>query len=123
MINITAANTILYCDKWEETVNFYKTKLKLEVTASFDWFVEFKLNEASFLSIADQSRASIDSCNGAGVTITMKVDNIEEVHVYLIEAGLNPTPIIDHKWGAKVIHVLDPEGHRLEYWSSATKTQ
>ncbi|OMH29198.1 hypothetical protein BGP75_20530 [Motiliproteus sp. MSK22-1] len=120
-MNIKSTNTILYCSKWQETVNFYKIKLALEVNESFDWFVEFKLNENSFLSIADQSRASINSCDGTGVTITMKVDNIEEVHAYLVAQELNPTPIIDHKWGARVIHVLDPEGHRLEYWSPGTK--
>ncbi len=121
MMDIKTANTILYCRKWKETVAFYKTQLKLQVATSLEWFVEFKLNETSRLSIADEARASIDSNRGAGITITMQVDDIETTHLYLNEAGLNPTPIKDHAWGARVIHIYDPEGHRLEFWSPDSK--
>ena len=117
MINIKTSNTILYCRKWKATVAFYKTQLNLPVTTSCDWFTEFRLNEASRLSIADAARTSIDSIGGKGLTITMEVDDIEAAHVYLIEAGVNPTRIKDHAWGARVIHIYDPEGNRLEFWA------
>jgi len=84
---------------------------------SLNWFVEFKLNEACRLSIADESRASIDSNEGKGVTIALEVGDIETVHIYLNEAGLSPPPIKDHSWGARVIHIHDPEGNRIEFWS------
>jgi predicted enzyme related to lactoylglutathione lyase len=116
-MDIKTANTILYCRKWKETVAFYQTQLDLHVTISNEWFVEFKLNETSRLSIADQSRCSIDSNDGKGITITLEVDNIDTTHLYLNEVGLNPTPIKDHPWGAKVIHIYDPEGNRIEFWS------
>jgi len=116
-MDIRTVNTILYCRRWKETVSFYKTQLRLQETTSREWFVEFKLNEASRLSIADEARTSIDSNSGKGITITMEVDNIETTHLYLNEVGLNPTPIKDHSWGAKVIHIYDPEGNRLEFWS------
>jgi len=51
------------------------------------------------------------------MTITMEVDDIEATHSYLKEAGLNPTGIIDHAWGSRVIYIYDPEGNRLEFWS------
>jgi predicted enzyme related to lactoylglutathione lyase len=117
MMKIKTANTILYCRKWKETVVFYKTQLRLQVTTSNEWFVEFKLNEASRLSIADEARTSIDSNDGKGITITLEVDDIETTHLYLNKVGLNPTPIKDHAWGARVIHIYDPEGNRLEFWS------
>ena len=117
MMEIKTANTILYCRKWKETVVFYKTQLRLQVTTSNEWFVEFKLNDASRLSIADEARSSIDSNDGKGITITLEVDDIETIHLYLNEVGLNPTPIKDHAWGARVIHIYDPEGNRLEFWS------
>ena len=79
--------------------------------------MEFKLNDASRLSIADEARSSIDSNDGKGITITLEVDDIETIHLYLNEVGLNPTPIKDHAWGARVIHIYDPEGNRLEFWS------
>jgi predicted enzyme related to lactoylglutathione lyase len=116
-MHVRTVNTILYCKKWIETVAFYKTQLKLQVTTSLEWFVEFKLNETSLLSIANAAQTSIDSSGGKGLTITLEVDDIETTHSYLKGAGLNPTAIIDHAWGARVIYVYDPEGHRLEFWS------
>jgi catechol 2,3-dioxygenase-like lactoylglutathione lyase family enzyme len=116
-MDVITANTILYCRNWEETVAFYETQLKLLVMSSRNWFVEFKLNDLSHLSIADAARTSIDSNNGKGIIITLEVDDIEETHIYLREAGLNPTPIKDHVWGARVIYIYDPESNRLEFWS------
>jgi catechol 2,3-dioxygenase-like lactoylglutathione lyase family enzyme len=116
-MDIKTANTILYCKRWKETVAFYKIKLGLQVTTSREWFVEFKLNEASRLSIADESRASIDSNEGKGITITFEVIDIKMAHSYLKEVGLNPPPIKDHPWGAKVFRIYDPEGNRIEFWS------
>jgi len=117
MMDIKTANTILYCRKWKETVAFYKTRLRLRVTTSREWFVEFKLNEAARLSIADESKTSIGSTGGNGITITMEVYDIEKTHLYLTKVGLNPTAIKDHAWGARVIHIYDPEGNRIEFWS------
>ena len=116
-MEIKTANTILYCRNWKETVAFYEIQLGLLVMTARAWFVEFKLNETSRLSIADESRTSIDSNDGKGITITLEVDNIEATHLYLNEAGLNPTHVKNHSWGAKVIHIYDPEGNRLEFWS------
>jgi len=116
-MEIKTANTILYCRKWKETVSFYKTQLMFQTTTSCEWFVEFKLNESSRLSIADESRTSIGSNNGKGITITLEVDDIEAAYAYLGEIGLNPTSIKDHAWGARVIHLHDPEGNRIEFWS------
>jgi predicted enzyme related to lactoylglutathione lyase len=117
MIGIRTVNTILYCNKWDETIDFYKARLKLPVTTSLEWFVEFKLNETSRLSIANTARTSIGSSDGNGITITMEVDDIRATHSCLEEAGLSPTAIIDHAWGSKVVYIYDPEGHRIEFWS------
>lgn len=68
-MKIKTANTILYCSKWEETVRFYRDHLNLTVIFLTDWFVEFYLSTATRLSIADEKRASIKSCNGKGITV------------------------------------------------------
>ena len=120
-MEIRTANTILYCTKWKETVAFYKTQLKLQVTIALEWFVEFKLNEAARLSIADAARTSMGSCDGKGITITMEVDDIEMTHVCLEKAGLKPPATRKHAWGARVIYIHDPEGNRLEFWSEDKK--
>jgi uncharacterized glyoxalase superfamily protein PhnB len=115
-MEIKTVNTILYCKKWDETIDFYKNKLRFEVTASLDWFVEFKLNECARLSIANEKRATVKSSGGKGLTITMRVESIYKTFSFLKEAGVNPTAIKDHAWGAKVVHVFDPEGNRIEFW-------
>jgi predicted enzyme related to lactoylglutathione lyase len=97
-------------------ITFYKTTLKLDVNMSNEWFVEFKLTDNAYLSIANESRASIKSSHGQGVTITFEVEDIEASHVFLTEIGCFPGPIKTHAWEASVIYIYDPEGNRLEFW-------
>ena len=120
-MEIRMANTIVYCAQWEETVDFYKYRLQLEVTTALDWFVEFKLNETARLSIADATRTSMEACKGKGITIAMEVEDIASSHVFLEQAGLHPQAIRDHACGAKVFYLHDPEGNRLEFWSPNNK--
>ena len=115
---IKTTNTILYCGKFEETVEFYRDHLKLPVNFSTDWFVEFCLSAASRLSIADEKRASIKSCRGKGVTLALEVKNIDKTWEYIDKAGLNPTGIRKHAWNARVFYLFDPERHRIEIWES-----
>ncbi|MDX1521579.1 MAG: VOC family protein [Anaerolineae bacterium] len=116
MLNINTVNTILYCKKWQETVTFYQTGLQLEPTFSNDWFMEFKLNDAARLSIANEAQASIKSGQGKGITLSIAVDDIEATHAFLVQAGLEPTAIKE-LWGSNVLYLYDPEGNRLEFWS------
>jgi len=116
-MDIQIVNTILYCGKWRETVAFYKNTLKLQETASLGWFVEFELNKTSRLSIADASKTSVEPSAGKGITITMKVDDIETACAFLRGNGLKDAAVKEHAWGSKVIHFSDPEGNRLEFWS------
>jgi uncharacterized glyoxalase superfamily protein PhnB len=111
-------NLILYCASWESTVRFYRDGLGLQVTMENDWFVEFRLGPRSTVSVADESRASIKSSDGGGVTIAMQVADVREAWEAARARGLEPTEIMDHPWGAKLFHVFDPEGHRLEMWQT-----
>ena len=119
-MKIKSTNTILYCTNWEATVEFYRTGLKLPVLSSTEWFVEFKLNESSRVSVADEARTSIKSGGGKGLTLSLQVDDIEQTRMELMEAGITSTPVRE-VWGSKVIYVHDPEGNRLEFWSGRAK--
>mgnify|MGYP002383631273 FL=1 len=119
-MKIKATNTILYCKKWEETVAFYKTGLNLLVIFSNDWFVEFKLNERARISVANPERASIQSGDGKGITISLQVDEIEQVRSGLLEARIELSSIKE-VWGSKVFYVHDPEGNRLEFWEGRAR--
>jgi catechol 2,3-dioxygenase-like lactoylglutathione lyase family enzyme len=120
-MKIKTANTIFYCRKWEETVRFYRDHLNLTVNFSTDWFVEFCLNTATRLSIADEKRASIKSCNGKGITLSFEIENIDDTWKFVEKAGLNPTMIRKHPWDARFFNLFDPEGHRIEIWQSVNK--
>jgi predicted enzyme related to lactoylglutathione lyase len=116
MLDVLSANTILYCKHWGEVVRFYRDQLMLPVNFSTDWFVEFRLNELSRLSIADEKRASIKTSRGKGITISLEVSDLEAVRTQLIKTGLSPSPIARHPWNAIVSYVFDPDGNRIEIW-------
>lgn len=114
------ANTILYCHAWSETVAFYRDKLGLPVNFASDWFVEFALTDTARLSIADERRATIKSSRGAGITLTFQVADADASWAEFHNAGLQPTPCRTHPWGARTFYLHDPEGNRLELWSSTS---
>jgi len=114
---IRRANTILYCAKWRETVDFYLRALGLPVTHSTDWFVEFELSDRARMSVVDEARAGVKSGRGAGITLSWQVDDADETWRRLQARGLAPEPVRDHPWGARAFYLFDPEGHRLEIWS------
>lgn len=119
--NVKTSNIILYCREWKETVRFYRDRLQLPVIFSTDWFVEFRLNAKSSLSVADRIRSSIESCEGKGMTLALEVEEISSVHQCVERAGLGPTPVRKHSWGARVFYLFDPEGHRIEIWQPDRK--
>ncbi|MCB0190688.1 MAG: VOC family protein [Anaerolineae bacterium] len=117
-LSLKSTNTILYCKKWRETVHFYEHQLGLSITFAADWFVEFRLTEAAHLSVADERRATIKSSGGAGLTLTLRVNDADEAWSKLHNQGLALEPVRDHAWGARVFYFFDPEGNRLEIWSA-----
>ena len=121
-MKIKAVNTILYCKKWQETVAFYRDGIQLPVLSSNDWFVEFKLNEMSRLSVADESRTSVKSGDGKGITISLQIADVMQMMDGLAKADIRSTPIKE-VWGSKAIYVRDPEGNRLEFWEGRAKAE
>lgn len=114
---IVSSNTILYCKKWNECVHFYRGILCLETCMEKDWFIEFRLNERSHLSIADESRASLKSAGGAGITLALKYESAEKTRSQLIHKGIDAGEIKPHPWGGRSFFIADPEGVRIEIWS------
>ena len=122
-MHVKTANTIIYCTQWQETVDFYKNGLGLAITTERDWFIEFRLNDYACLSIANAVRTSRQSCRGQGLIIAMEVADIKSTYRELEKVGLHPEAIRDHAWGARVFYLHDPEGNRLEFWSSKLPAQ
>jgi catechol 2,3-dioxygenase-like lactoylglutathione lyase family enzyme len=118
-ISVDRANTVLYCDQWEATASFYRNVLALDVEHESDWFVEFRLTDTAFVSIADARRATIDAVGGQGITLTLHTTALIETKALLDRSGITTTSI-KRRWGADVFYCRDPEGHRIEFWAQGT---
>lgn len=116
-LSLQAVNTILYTDRFDECRSFYQAMPGFAVNVSMDWFVEFRAGPA-FVSIAQASRTRIDAGDGTGLTLTFRVDDADVAHRALREAGFTPDEPGDHAWGARTFYLYDPDGRRIEFWSS-----
>lgn len=108
-------NTILYCHHWAETVAFYRDVFDFTINFQNEWFVEFRITDSAYLSVADARRATIESVNGQGITLAWQVADVKEAHAALKQQGIAVTDIRS-KWGAHLFYLHDPEGHRIELW-------
>jgi predicted enzyme related to lactoylglutathione lyase len=122
LLAIDRTNTVLYCERWTETVAFYQSVLRLSIAFHNDWFVEFQLTPSSFLSIADTSRATVAAVRGQGITLTWQVSDLDHARNVLKASGIDVTDI-RRRWGANVFYCHDPEGHRIELWSNETRRE
>ena len=61
------------------------------------------------MSIADERRASIKACGGAGITLALQVEDIDSVRTNAEALGLKPTAIKRHPWNARVFYMFDPD--------------
>ena len=116
-VSVDRVNTVLYCDRWAQTVAFYRELLGFDAVHETDWFVEFRLTGDAFVSIADAHRATIDAVGGKGMTLTLHTRALPETRALLDGRGVATTPIT-RRWGADVFYCRDPEGHRIEFWSA-----
>ena len=115
-MNIHRTNTILYCNRWDATVKFYRDMIRLPVLFQKAWFVEFQLTDNSCLSVADAARTSIASAGGDGMTLSWLVEDIDAVHDRMLADGIDVGPFTV-TWGARAFYLFDPEGHRIEVWA------
>jgi catechol-2,3-dioxygenase len=119
MFQINRTNTILYCKHWAETVTFYQEILSFRISHQTDWFIEFEINDNTYLSVADEQRATIKSAAGAGITLSWQVLDIKKAHHHLQENGVTVSPL-KQKWDAQVCYFYDPEGNRIELWATVS---
>ena len=115
-MNIHRTNTILYCNRWGATVEFYRDRVKLLVLLQKAWFVEFQLTDNSCLSVADAAHTSIGSTGGAGLTLSWSVEDIDAVHGRMLADGIDVSPFTV-TWGSRAFYLFDPEGNRIEIWA------
>ena len=116
--DIIKSNTILYYRNWEENVRFYRDILGFPINFQNEWFVEFIINEGSCISVADAQKATIKSSLGSGITISFQVADVKSIWHSLDQKNISIGSINEHPWGGLAFFLHDPEGYRLEVWSS-----
>ena len=115
-MQITGSNTIIYVDPWTETVAFYRDVIGLTSSFENDWFVEFGLVGHGRLSVAHAARSTIAAGNGAGITLSWQVPDVDAACEHLARNGVTSTPIVT-RWGGATTFFHDPAGNRIEFWS------
>jgi len=100
-----------------KTVKFYealgfeqKKKENGHATLYSNWFW------MDFLPIGKDERANASKGAdlGAGISIYMSVDNVDEFHKQLLAKGLKPrTKPQDQPWGNREFILRDPDGYNL----------
>jgi catechol 2,3-dioxygenase-like lactoylglutathione lyase family enzyme len=114
-MDIARTNVILYCRQWKKTIDFYQHILGQAGRPLSDWLVEFELTETSFISIADAGRATVGASGGTGITLSLRVEDLEAWRLRLAGLDVAAGPI-RQRWGTRFFYFHDPEGHRLEAW-------
>ncbi len=121
-MKILAANTIIYCKNWRESVHFYRDVLQLGISfQKDDWFIEFVVNGAAHLSIADAARCTIASSSGVGLTLSLFVQDLRAAEALFKQHNITTTEIKAKGWRAPYFYVHDPEGTRIEFWTRNLK--
>lgn len=115
-LRIGGSNTIIYTDRWNELVDFYRTGLGLRTTMERDWFIEFELHPGAHVSIADARRTGIESGDGSGLTLSWRVEDVAAARDRLVLNEIDASPI-HLRWGSPGFFVFDPAGSRIEFWS------
>ena len=116
--SVVRSNTIVYSARWSDTVAFYRDVIGLRPTMERDWFVEFELHPGAHLSVADAGRATIAAGDGAGITLSWRVDDLDAMRARLTVAGVEFSATVT-RWGAECFHLVDPSGNRIEFWADA----
>lgn len=121
-MKILAANTIIYCRRWPESMHFYRDVLQLGISFQKDeWFIEFVVNGAAHLSIADAAKCTIPPGGGVGITLSFFVQDLRAAQALFTQHGIATTGIKAQGWRAPYFYVHDPEGTRIEFWTRNLK--
>lgn len=123
-LDFPLANTILYCRHWEQTRHFYRHILRLTaVFSKDDWFIEFRVNDTTHLSIADAERCSVEAGQGRGLTLSFMTPDLKSLHGHFCAENQQPGTIVDKGWREPYFYLYDPENNRIEFWQPRSRRE
>lgn len=116
-MSVTSFYPVLMSNDVAKASAFYREVLGFEVTFESDWYVSLRL-EAFELAILAHDHETIPEGYRAmpqGVLVNLEVDNVDEVHEQLSQAGVEVVqPLRDEAFGQRHVIVAAPDGVLLD---------
>ncbi|MDM5189018.1 VOC family protein [Bacillus sp. DX4.1] len=117
---------ILYVERYEECLQFYKDILQLTIKGEHGTYIEF---DTGSTVLAINSRESVQELTGLSIPkgalesstfeIGFVVENVEETIAVLKEQGVTVlVEPITKPWGQTIAYISDPDGNYIEICSS-----
>lgn len=112
-------HVILFCADLEASVAFYRDAVGLEHRFSEHGYAEFA-TEGTRLGLFERSRVPVlirrpPGAPGPTSEIVFVVEDVAAEARRLVALGLEVTGPLDRPWGHRTVHVLDPDGHVVEF--------
>jgi len=121
MAKVTGIGGIFFKTKdVQKTKNWYKKNLGLETDqwgTNFEWRTARNPNQKGFTQWSPSPPTS--NFFGEGdqqFMINYRVDNLEELLAELRQSGVTILDEIESVEYGKFVHILDPDGHKVQLW-------
>jgi len=118
-VPVISVHTILYSHKWNECVSFYRDILGFPIIFANKIFVELEPAQGSRIGLLDATRARRSPSTHDSFILSFCVSDVERTYSLLQARYPGLSEIRSHPWGARVFELKDPEGRRIEFWSSS----
>lgn len=126
MMNLKMKYMILYVEKYDECLRFYKELLRLPIKGEHGTYIEFDTGETI---LAMNSREAVRELTGlsipngisesANFELGFIVEDVNETISRLREQGVKVlVEPITKPWGQTIAYVSDPDGNYIEICSS-----
>jgi len=114
----TTASPCIMTKRVAETREFYIRHFGARPAFDCGWFVSLEFGEGLLLQFMEP-QGDQPLCNTAGLTYNFCVEDVDDAHRLMTEAGLVPVmPIEDHSWGDRGFAIEDPNGIALYIYSN-----
>ena len=117
MLPIMSCHTILYCRKWRECTSFYRDVLGFPVVFDNNILTELEPAPNVRIGLMDVSRTKRTVTAPGTIVLSFRVANVEKAYDLLREKCKGAVEQKDHRSGAQVVELKDPEGRMIEFWS------
>lgn len=117
-MKIKELSTCFCTEKVKECQDFYTRYFHAKTTFDCGWYVNLNIgkDEASIQFMQPQGGMPVFS--GMGITINIKVDDVDKEYRTLMDTGLQAgMPLEDHPWGDRGFSVSDPIGNSVYIYS------